>query len=135
MRRIGAVLVGLGTAAALTLALGGCAAQNLVQPLDSGSPAIEPVVPATAAAVPEATPGTTGGVTMEQFLRGVTEAWHGAVPSDDELITAGNSVCDQLDAGSSSKDVRVIQGDDADTAWNNGQLVLMATYAFCPEHV
>lgn len=61
-----------------------------------------------------------------EFLAAVYPAWRGALPSDSELIAAGNYACEQMTAGVAKAEVVAVEGASEDAMWNNSQLISAA---------
>lgn len=128
---------------AAVLVLAGCSAtpsddgDDSARVAPSSSPAPSETVEPTAAPLAEqpetdeteSEPMPTG---EGEFLAAVYPAWHGSLPADADLISAGYYACEQLTAGVAETEILAVAGDSEDAKWNNSQLI-SAAGLLCPQ--
>jgi hypothetical protein len=136
----------IAAAALLLLVLTGCSsavdaegtegtARQSSDSSEAATPTEAAPIPAESSAPVDSAPESPfGDYTQEEFfLKSIVPAWHGPVPTDEELVGAAALVCEQLTNGVAKDSVRAVEGTGADADWNNNRLVVDGITAYCPE--
>lgn len=128
-RTIPAVLI------AASLALAGCASTAADQASTAAGAAL-PTATATASPAPIVIDDTPNAAPTEsdadsEFIEAIKKGWTDA-PTDEQLLAAGHSACDQLSSGADPASIVVVSGDSEAAQFWNRSLVQTAAQILCP---
>ncbi|GAA2230292.1 hypothetical protein N1031_06965 [Herbiconiux moechotypicola] len=115
---------------AMGLVLAGCSTTSAES--EAAVESTPTAAPITAAAEePTEAAALTDDEVSAYFLDSVKPTWRGAEPTDEELLSAAELVCEQLAGGATVDSVVVVEGEGEDADWNNFQLVNRAADSYC----
>jgi hypothetical protein len=128
MRKFG----GIAVVAAALLLLAGCTSSAPAEDA-SGDTTVAPTVESAPITAEPKSSSPTPSASTDDYLLAMHAIWQGDPPSDDELVSAGTLVCENLRSGKPDAEIVVVVGSTDDAAANNTKTVTAAKQYLCPE--